>query len=83
MTAEISDPATLDLARYIRPGALVAWGQGCAEPLTLTEALAAQRQQLGEDHCFSGISTTAAVRPAALRLPVVQLLHRRPAPTGR
>ena len=63
MTAEISDPATLDLARYIRPGALVAWGQGCAEPLTLTEALAAQRQQLGGVRCFSGISTTAAVRP--------------------
>src|SRR6201986_5432564 len=63
MTAEISDPATLDLARYIRPGALVAWGQGCAEPLTLTEALAAQRQQLGGIRCFSGISTTAAVLP--------------------
>src|SRR5690349_2550151 len=63
MTAEISDPATLDLARYVRPGALVAWGQGCAEPLTLTEALAGQRQQLGGVRCFSGISTTAAVRP--------------------
>src|ERR1700759_4291824 len=63
MTAEISDPATLDLARYIRPGALVAWGQGCAEPLTLTEALAGQRQRLGGVRCFSGISTPAAGRP--------------------
>ena len=63
MTAEITDAATLDLARYIRPGALVAWGQGCAEPLTLTEALAGQRKQLGGVRCFAGISTTAAVRP--------------------
>jgi acyl-CoA hydrolase len=63
MTAEIGDAATLDLARYVRPGALVAWGQGCAEPLTLTEALAGQRARLGGIRCFSGISTTAAVRP--------------------
>ena len=63
MTAEISDAAALELARYIRPGAMVAWGQGCAEPLTLTEALAAQREQLGGVRCFAGISTTAAVRP--------------------
>jgi acyl-CoA hydrolase len=44
MTVEISDAATLDLARYIGPGAMVAWGQGGIR-------------------CFSGISTTAAVRP--------------------
>jgi acyl-CoA hydrolase len=63
MTAEISDADALDLARYVRPGALVAWGQGCAEPLTLTEALAGQRQHLGGVRCFAGISTAAAVRP--------------------
>ena len=63
VTEEVGDAAELDLARYIRPGALVAWGQGCAEPLTLTEALAGQRQRLGGVRCFSGISTTAAVRP--------------------
>ena len=38
VTEEVGDAAALDLARYIRPGAMVAWGQGCAEPLTLTEA---------------------------------------------
>ncbi len=63
MTEEVGDAAELDLTRYIRPGALVAWGQGCAEPLTLTEALAGQREGLGGIRCFSGISTTAAVRP--------------------
>jgi len=62
VTEEVGDATELDLTRYIRPGALVAWGQGCAEPLTLTEALAGQRQQLGGVRCFSGISTTAAVR---------------------
>lgn len=61
--AEVADIAGLDLARYIRPGAMVAWSQGCAEPVTLTEALAEQRKQLGGVRCFAGISTTAAVRP--------------------
>ena len=63
MTTEISDVAALDLARYIGPGAMVAWGQACAEPLTLTEALADQRKQLGGVRCFTGISSSPAVRP--------------------
>jgi acyl-CoA hydrolase len=53
----------LDLTRYIRPGDTVAWGQACAEPLTLTEALAAQRGELGGVRCFTGISTAAATSP--------------------
>ena len=63
MTTETGHPAAPDLARYIQPGDLVAWGQGCAEPLTLTEALADQRKQLGGVRCFTGISSPAAVRP--------------------
>jgi hypothetical protein len=63
VTTEIGHPAALDLARYIRPGDLVAWGQGCAEPLTLTEALADQRKQLGGIRCFTGISSPAAAAP--------------------
>ncbi len=63
MTTQISDVGALDLTRYVRPGATVAWGQGCAEPLTLTEALAAQRKQLGGVRCFTGISSSPAVRP--------------------
>ena len=82
MTAEISDAAALDLARYIRPGAMVAWGQGCAEPLTLTEALAAQRGQLGGVRCFAGISTTAAVRPEHCDY-LSFSSYTAPAPTGR
>jgi acyl-CoA hydrolase len=53
----------LDLTRYIRPGDTVAWGQACAEPLTLTEALAAQRGLLGGVRCFTGICSSAAASP--------------------
>jgi acyl-CoA hydrolase len=63
LTTEISDIAALDLAAYIRPGDLVAWGQACAEPLTLTEALADQRKELGGVRCFTGVSSSAALRP--------------------
>ena len=62
MTAEIDGIGSVDLARYIRPGDLVVWGQGSAEPLSLTEALACQRQHLGRVRCFSGVSSSAAVR---------------------
>jgi acyl-CoA hydrolase len=63
LTTEVSDVGSVDLSRYIRPGDLVVWGQGCAEPLTLTEALAAQRKRLGKVRCFTGISESAAVTP--------------------
>jgi len=63
LTTEIGDIAALDLARYIRPGDTVAWGQACAEPLTLTEALADQRKEVGAIRCFTGISSSPAVRP--------------------
>jgi len=62
VTAEIDGIGSVDLARYIRPGDLVVWGQGSAEPLSLTEALACQRQHLGRVRCFSGVSSSAAVR---------------------
>ncbi len=64
MTAYLSDVSELDLASYIRPGDAVAWGQACAEPLTLAEALGEQRQQLGGVRCFTGISSSSALRPA-------------------
>jgi acyl-CoA hydrolase len=52
-----------NLTRYIRPGDTVAWGQACAEPVTLTEVLAAERSRLSGVRCFSGISSAAAVSP--------------------
>jgi len=41
------DAEQLDLARWIRPGDRVAWGQCAAEPLVLTRALMAQRHRVG------------------------------------
>jgi acyl-CoA hydrolase len=63
VTAERIDLGSLDLTRYIRAGDLVAWSQACAEPLTLTEALASQRKELGGIRCFAGISSSPAVHP--------------------
>lgn len=36
-----------DIARHVRPGDVVAWGQGGGEPLTLTQALVARRAAVG------------------------------------
>lgn len=41
------DAAQLDLREWLRPGDAIVIGQGTAEPLTLTEALVAQRHGLG------------------------------------
>jgi hypothetical protein len=61
--AELAGVAGLDLTRYIRPGDTVTWGQGCGEPLSLTEALAAQRADLTGTRCFLGISCADTFRP--------------------
>jgi acyl-CoA hydrolase len=63
VTAELGDIAALDLARYVKPGDTVAWGQACAEPLTLADALTRQRARLGGVRCFTGISSSPALRP--------------------
>jgi acyl-CoA hydrolase len=63
VTIEIDEIGSIDLASYIRPGDLVVWGQGSAEPLSLAETLAEQRKQLGGVRCFTGVSSSAAVRP--------------------
>ena len=62
MTTELGGVGALDLTRYIRPGETVVWAQACAEPVTLTATLAAQRARLGGIRCFTGICGTAAVR---------------------
>lgn len=51
------------LSRVIRPGDGVLWGQACAEPQTLVEALVAQRQALGPVSAFLGINYSGIVRP--------------------
>ena len=61
VTTEFASVDELDLSAWIRPGDLITWGQACAEPVTLTEALAGQRKLLGGVRCFTGISSSPAV----------------------
>lgn len=53
----------IDLAEYVRPGDTVVWGQACAEPLTLTEQLMAQRESIGQFRCFLGIQLAGTAKP--------------------
>ena len=55
--------AALDLSRYLRPGDREVWGQGCAEPQTLTELLVRQRHRLGGVTCFVGLPAAEVIRP--------------------
>ncbi|MGW6458657.1 hypothetical protein ACWF94_22545, partial [Streptomyces sp. NPDC055078] len=51
-----------DFTALVRAGDLVLWGQACAEPRTLTEALFAQRAAIGGFRCFLGIPASGTVR---------------------
>jgi acetyl-CoA hydrolase len=62
MTSDVA-AVDLDLARFIRPGDAVVVGQACAEPLTLTEALAAQRAAIGGCRVFLGPAFAGTFRP--------------------
>ncbi|AGH48989.1 acetyl-CoA hydrolase/transferase [Sphingomonas sp. MM-1] len=53
----------LDLARILRPGDHIVWGQACGEPTTLVEALIAQRAGLGGVSAFAGTSFSGLLTP--------------------
>src|SRR5688572_1121271 len=55
----------VDLGSVIGRGDGVLWGQACAEPQTLVEALVARPVDV---HCFMGSSYSGIVKPGALRL---------------
>ncbi len=57
------DSDRIDLARVIRPGDGLVWGQGSAEPQTLIEALVAQRAALSGCRAFMGVNFSGIVRP--------------------
>ena len=64
MTTPRKIPAgELDLREFIRPGAKIVWGQASGEPLTLTEALVAQRHAIGPVSVFLGSCFSATLRP--------------------
>src|SRR5690348_12084503 len=52
----------MDLSSVIRPGDGIIWGQACAEPQTLVEALLAQRERLGGVGAFLGSSYSGLVK---------------------
>jgi acyl-CoA hydrolase len=53
----------VDLTSVVRPGDGIIWGQACAEPQTLVEALVAQRAQLPGVGVFLGSSYSGIVAP--------------------
>lgn len=61
---KIIDSDALDLAGIIRPGDTVTWGQGCAEPRTLTEAMVAQRADIGRFRAFIGANFSRTFDPS-------------------
>ena len=52
-----------DLTRLVRPGDALIWTQTVAEPLTLTEALVAQRQAIGACSAFIGATYSQTLLP--------------------
>lgn len=60
VTADDQD-SRLDLARHLRSGDLVVWGQASAEPRTLTTMLLEQRERIGRLRCFVGIPAESAL----------------------
>ena len=54
---------SVDISSVIRPGDGVVWGQACAEPQSLVEALTAQRDALSGCRVFLGSSYSGLVRP--------------------
>lgn len=54
----------VDLSSVIRPGDGILWGQACAEPQTLVEALIAQRAAFSGAGVFLGASFSGLVKPA-------------------
>jgi acyl-CoA hydrolase len=53
----------VDLTSVVRPGDGIIWGQACAEPQTLVEALVAQRAHLSGVGVFLGSSYSGIVTP--------------------
>jgi acyl-CoA hydrolase len=53
----------VDLASVIRSGEGIVWGQACAEPQTLVEAVVAQRAAFSGASAFLGVSYSGIVRP--------------------
>jgi len=55
--------SSVTLSSFIRPGDGLIWGQACAEPQTLVEAVVAQRDAFSGARVFMGSSYSGLVQP--------------------
>ena len=62
-----TDPAGLDLSRFLKDGDHIVWGQACGEPATLIEALIAQAESIGRLSGFAATSFSGLLSEAAGR----------------
>jgi len=53
----------IDLAKVVRPGDGVIWGQACAEPQTLVESFVQQRKAYSGAGVFLGVNYAGIVKP--------------------
>jgi acyl-CoA hydrolase len=53
----------LDITAFVRPGDSIVWGQAAGEPLTLTEAVAAQRADVAPVSVFLGACFSSTFGP--------------------
>jgi acyl-CoA hydrolase len=60
------EPAQLDLAKYLKRGDRIVWGQACGEPQTLIEALIAQAGDIGDLSAFTATSFSKLLTPEAV-----------------
>jgi len=63
MNPPLPPAATLDLARWIRPGDTVLWGQADAEPVSLVRALVEQRHRFARARVFLGVGLSGVLEP--------------------
>jgi len=64
------DASGLDLRRLLRNGDRIVWGQACAEPTTLIEALIAQAGDIGRLSAFAATSFSGLLDRAAERIAI-------------
>lgn len=60
-----TDAAGLNLARFVRAGDHIVWGQACGEPTTLVEALIEQAPGIGPLSAFAATSFSGLLSAAA------------------
>ena len=65
MTTEL-DPAAIDLRAILPRNARIIWSHACGEPLTLIEALIAQRAVVGPVSVFASTSFSGVLKPEHL-----------------